>query len=181
MIVALLVAKVVELQPISLMSTACGPNRMPRGRGALCGVLSGQRRPGRPSTAHMSYSSTGWAVCKLRYQSQTWLGTFWGTSGRKPRQSQGITLNVIPQLVAGSTLRPGSVQQFNPDRGLRRTVTALARRCHDRPTGAGSRADRGRSPRADEGGGEEGSGVRLAGGAGSSVAAWSTPPFRAAR
>jgi hypothetical protein len=27
-------------------------------------------------------------------------------------------MNVIPQLVAGSVSRPGSVQQFNPDRGL---------------------------------------------------------------
>jgi hypothetical protein len=41
-----------------------------------------------------------------------------GTFGHKPRQSQGMTSGVIPQLVAGSMSRPGSVQQFNPDRRL---------------------------------------------------------------
>ena len=34
-------------------------------------------------------------------------------------------MNVIPQLVAGSTSRPGSVQQFNPDRAQRTQSRAL--------------------------------------------------------
>ena len=41
-----------------------------------------------------------------------------GTLGHKPGESQGMTVHVIPQVTAVSTLSPGLVQQFNPDRGL---------------------------------------------------------------
>jgi hypothetical protein len=52
-------------------------------------------------------------------------GLDWAHFGRtsaQPRQSQRITVNVIPQFAVGSTLRAGSVQQFNPDRWLHTTV-----------------------------------------------------------
>jgi hypothetical protein len=44
-------------------------------------------------------------------------GHILGTAGRKPSESQRITIDVFSQLLAGSTSRPGSVQQFNPDKG----------------------------------------------------------------
>jgi hypothetical protein len=57
-------------------------------------------------------------------------GHILGTLGHKPRQSERITANVILHLVVGSAWRPGSVQQFNPDRGLRWGVPAcVVMRC----------------------------------------------------
>jgi hypothetical protein len=52
-------------------------------------------------------------------------GHILGTPGHKPRESQRITTDVFPQLVVGSTSRPGSLQQFDPDRGLLRNTLAM--------------------------------------------------------
>jgi hypothetical protein len=65
----------------------------------------------------------------------------WAHFGHSSAQTEAVSTNyeyVIPQLVVGSTSRPDSVQQFNPDRALKR------------PTGirAGQRGLRANQPRA---------------------------------
>lgn len=47
----------------------------------------------------------------LAHPGHTWARTYRGNLKR-------ITYRVVPQLVVGSTARPGSLQQFNPDRRL---------------------------------------------------------------
>jgi hypothetical protein len=48
-------------------------------------------------------------------------GPHWAAFGHiwtKAGQSQRITRDVFRQLLVGSASRPGSIQQFNPDKGL---------------------------------------------------------------
>jgi hypothetical protein len=94
------------------------------------------------------YVADGSACRALRCEIPGLTGHVLGTSAHKPRQCQQITINVIPQLLTGSTSRPGWVQQFNPDRGLHATALftcanptgrtaqgcSKAARCHERVT-----------------------------------------------
>jgi hypothetical protein len=113
-IVALLEFKVFERQLMSPMELpiarfVCHTEFALR---AACSADSG-----RPPSAPISSSSRD--ECRKISLSITELaGHLLGTPRRKPRESQKITRNVIPQLVAGSPVWPGSVQQFNPDRRL---------------------------------------------------------------
>jgi hypothetical protein len=89
--------------------------------GQRVAFLAAHRRELLPDAIVTDLFRTGRARRTLHCEIRGLTGHILGAPGHKPRQSHGITIDVISQFPAGSRSRPGSVQQFNPDRGLNKS------------------------------------------------------------